>query len=281
MHLLRSMLPIVLATLVFPTGTAIGFEKKAHGEISKKAVSIYRAINPGLSEKRAKALLGFIEGSKDEDNISMQRMFHWHFYDPAKKLGRTWWGAERSNGVRFEKLVKQLSESKGMSPDEYYALAGRIVHHIQDMSSPPHTVPVYHLKDPFDSYGTSRINRITLQQGRIPVLMNESRGTLKDRLPEFLKYAADKTLESIEKPVVHQGKIIADNWSLFWLKAQQTGERCRKKPCKGFGCYGKMVFGFTKGPFIQEVYQDFYDHQIENAVADTVKVLLLLGNVEI
>lgn len=275
-RILSGICPILLL-LYAPSSW--GFEKQAHIEISKRAVAIYRELNPSASERIDHWGARFATGSSDEDNISFQRLWNWHFYDPGSRLARAWWGARRSNTSRFDDLAGTLAHGAFDGSPDSYALAGRLAHHIQDMSSPPHTVPIYHTtKDPFDKYATDTIVRVNLSAAQIEAVKIERRAFRFESLRELLTDAAQRTIGRVESPVDFNGQEIANNWTGFWRKYELTGAECGEAPSRGFGCYGTQTFGVDSGPFTPGVYGMFYEQQIASAIEDTLRLLMLLEN---
>jgi hypothetical protein len=257
-------------------------ERRAHLEISKKAIELYKELNPSKSEQSKEWTALFIDGSGKEDelDISLQRLFNWHFYDRRSGLGHAWWGARKSNTKRFEDLAEKLIQSAGNCLPGTPVLAGRLAHHIQDMSSPPHVVPVYHMTDPFDEYATARIADVKLTPVQLAVVRNEKRKISFEILIELLENEAKKTILRVESPVIFDGEKIADDWTEFWRKYELTGAECGRKPHKHFGCYGKNKFGKEAGQFTRAVYDLFYKEQIASAIGETLRLLILLHGID-
>lgn len=253
-------------------------EKLAHVKISKRAIELYEELNPSKSEQIKEWAAPFTDGSgkEDEIDISFQRLLNWHFYDPGSRLGDAWWGIRRSNRKRVEALAGKLTESAGSCLPETYVLAGRLAHHIQDMSSPPHVVPVYHMKDRFDGYATDKIIDVKLTPAQLDTIRNEKRKLTFETLIELLENEAKRTILKVECPVIFDGRQIADDWTDFWRKYELTGAGCGRKPCSHFGCYGKNKFGEETGQFTPAVYDMFYKEQIASAVGETLRLLIIL-----
>jgi hypothetical protein len=279
MNISRVILSICLMLLIFSVSSSWGFEKQAHIEISKIALELYKELYPLKSKQIHESLTMFIDGSGKEDDISfsLQRLVNWHFYDPGSRLGHAWWGARKSNTKRFEYLAEKLTESTGKGLPDIYGLAGRLAHHIQDMSSPPHAVPIYHTnKDPFDKYATAEIAGVKLTSAQLDVVKNEQRNLEFETMLELLNAAATRTIDRVEKPVSFDGRLIASDWTGFWRKFELTGAECGQKPHKDFGCYGKNTFGIEVEQFTPPVYDRFYKEQIASAIEDTLRLLILL-----
>lgn len=276
---------LILCVMIFALSAQFswGFEQRAHFEMSKAAVRLYTELYPADALNNYELTTIFIDASTREDDITvnLQRLLNWHFYDPGSRLGRTWWGANRSNTGRFADLAEELVVQSGSDPGEIYEYAGRLAHHIQDMNSPPHTVPVYHTtKDPFDKYSTDTIFIIRPSKARLDALKTTRKDISIDVLKNMLKTAADRTIEQVGKPVFFNDKELASDWSGFWRSYELAGPECREEPEAGFGCYGKNVFGETTGNFTKELYLDFYKTQVSYAIEDTLRLLIMLNDMK-
>jgi hypothetical protein len=215
---------------------------------------------------------------EDDIDISLQRLIYWHFFDPGSRLGRTWWGAYKSNSKRFADLAKKLIETGKEKLPEIYELAGRLAHHLQDMSSPPHAVPIYHTtKDPFDTYATHKIKGFSLKSEQLDSVKKEQRDLDVAALDKLRTAAANNTIKRVKETVTYKDKVIGANWSDYWRSYEEVGSECGEKPCKDFGCYGKNIFGEKAGNFTPEVYDWFYEGQVARAIQDSLRLLVLLN----
>lgn len=106
-----------------------------------------------------------IQSSDDEDNAGnefFQRAFNWHFYNNGGHIKNKLWRGRRTSEKRIGKLIDRVDEYLGKfekSPTQLNAIklldvAGRLAHHIQDMRTPTHVVPVYHGPTTKDAYET-------------------------------------------------------------------------------------------------------------------------------
>jgi hypothetical protein len=169
-----------------------------------------------------------------------------------------------------EKLAEGNRDKK-----EMFMAMGRAAHHIQDMSSPPHAVPIYHTCfDRFDKYPSKTVYGKDLSRfvaGLESMVMEPS---------ELLDRAAKDTLDAVEGPVVFTegGVDVRETWLKFW-----GGPPDRKYD--GFGTYGEYGNAFGKIPpsddetgkrYDEKTYALFFDGCIERAVMNTVHLLMLL-----
>jgi hypothetical protein len=270
----------LFAIFLLPVTPSWGFEAKAHGKISQQAARLFAEQYPEKSAELATFIEAFKEGSMSEDivDITLQRAFNWHFADPGNRLGRTWWGADRANGPRFASLINQLAAIDKDNKEAVYELAGRLAHHIQDMRSAPHAVPVFHTSgEMFDKYGTCKISSFTPVAEQILAVKAQPLRMDFASLDALRLQAAIDTKQQVDKPVVFQGTEIAPNWWEFWMGFEQVGSACGKEPVEGFGCFGKSVYGIKTGVFTPEVFVWFYEQQICKAIIDTLRLLIALS----
>lgn len=254
------------------------FEPAKHGEFARRAAEVYqtctgRAITPGY-------ISAFAEGSVHEDNPTLSRVLNWHFYNRDKKIGHYWkyflycdGSNEHIFNERLNALKDMINAKKPLK--DIYEMAGRIAHHIQEMSSPPHVVPIYHVYDDrFDTY----------EPVNLPVFDSLTIcKDLKDSIhkpPELLEQASQHTLKIIEGTIESgDGKIIeGETWINFWGGPED-------QELAGFKTYGKYgnVFGENPpcknescGAFNRGVYDRFYNECYRRAVTDTVRLLIYL-----
>lgn len=263
----------ILICSLATTLPAWGFEKDAHRFISANAVQVYRQLYPAEAEKYRAFLDEFIEASVDEDG-GLQRPFNWHFYNNSGNLGSTWWGADKHNLPRFKKLANLMKDAGNSASQGRYELAGRLAHHIQDMSSPPHTIPVYHLaKDPFDKYATREIPSVRLSPTDLTTIREEYTKPEKADPEALFHKSAKATLKRVEPKPASGSK----GWSGFWRKYDPKDTECGEQPKEKFGCYGKYVFGAENAAYSKDTYLTFYKEQIASAIRDTVQMLVMVG----
>jgi hypothetical protein len=254
------------------------FEQEKHELISNSAASLYetcagRAI-PG------ELLSAFAQGAADEDELGLTRALNWHFYNNGHRIGRYWKFIFYCNGSN-EKIYHQrvrtldgLFASKA-SAIKIYAAAGRVAHHIQDMSVPPHVMPIYHVgNDNFDNYAPA-----SMPATDATAICKEVKGTIIE-LFELLERAAQNTLHAVAQPVVFaDGKTLEnETWMKFWGGPDD-------QDLSGFKTYGEYgnLFG-TIPPckssicraYDRNTYDRFYNEAYMRAVADTVRLFIYL-----
>ena len=123
-----------------------------HKKITKLALEFCK---DKLSSKILEHSSNIIQGSDDEDTSNkISRALNWHFYRTenskipkrVKLLFKT---------TSEDILNKRINSMNGCdeNSDKYYNYLGRIIHHIQDMSTPSHVMPISWFKSSIFSMG--------------------------------------------------------------------------------------------------------------------------------
>lgn len=267
-----SFISTLLLLVLMLTPLCYGFEAKKHGVFSNDAAALYEVCT-GRHMPR-ELLSFFVEGAIDEDKPSLTRATNWHFYNNEKRIGRYWWFVLRCNGsnehifkIRLDALKSMLDSKKPNS--EIYEAAGRVAHHIQDMSSPSHVMPIYHAgNDKFDKYVPAPVTASNVSQR-----CDEISGTPADPFT-LLEEAAKDTLR-----VVREGRTVEnETWMKFW-----DGPDDEKRP--GFKTYGEYgnVFGIIPPcegnmcqAYTRSMFDTFYTQRYMRAVIDTARLFRYL-----
>ncbi|MEE9912758.1 MAG: hypothetical protein K4571_13675 [Deltaproteobacteria bacterium] len=274
---MRSIVSVVMMILIltFP-GYAFKPESQ-HQPITRKALLLYQACTgQSLAADLSEA---FVEGSVAEDDLSIQRAVNWHFYNHGNTIGCYFLICRGANDKifqkRFDGLMRLMTEKKS-GDRKIYEMAGRLAHHIQDMSAPPHVMPVYHVSDDrFDRYipvsdPAVDVDRFCKAVSAAPVAAP----------PELLELAAQNTLSAVSRPVAFVPARTVENET--WLKFWGGPESFWLPGFKKYGEYGNV---FGKAPpcdhpvcsfYNDKTYDLFFNECSLRAVADTVRVLFFL-----
>jgi hypothetical protein len=177
--------------------------------------------------------------------------------------------------------------------------AGRILHHIQDMSTPSHTLPIFHApfslwkefpnyKDKFEEYSAKEIkNRLAFERVK---KISQDNSSSASGLMELYDESAQQTFAYLgSEDAKIKGKDAQGN------KVEETN--CPKgDKAAGSGKYGphEQNFGETGAFTVEpscvkdritgvqvscENYIHIYDHLIAKMVADSLSALLLVQEV--
>lgn len=281
--------------------------RQDHIILTRKAVQIFHRFrqNPISSE-----MLAFTDeiarGSKEADNATLERGRNWHFYNRWLQLptGRPWFiyllrfSPEHVLNKRFQQV--ELAIEAG-NRKQLYLLIGRILHHIQDMSTPSHVVPVYHgifIKDSYETYlSKCYLNNPahvdTAGDEITEQVMSDLENIQIAHTLEIYQAAAKKTLAYLD-PANSSFSTIVDNvpqqlpWNLFWkpnIKPFEpvAGRRLCLSDFGKFGLLGKH-FGQTqpirvdKSTYIIELeeYHRLCYHFTVQAITDSLLTLLFM-----
>ena len=141
--------------------------KPNHIDSSESAFSLFLNFKGVVQPlEKMRSYLGMSSASEDDVSFAskLQRPFNWHFYNNKKSIrDNDWIPGHRTSEMRFTSLLEKLEkyiEKCAQDPDRHaiedlVQTTGRLVHHIQDMSTPSHVVPIYHgpgLSDHYESY---------------------------------------------------------------------------------------------------------------------------------
>lgn len=211
----------------------------------------------------------------DEDvNLVRKDLLYSHFYNPYKDLNMFRYDAS----VRVEMLQKYIEEEATRANRRgYYPLSGLggISHYLQDVTSPPHVMPVMHnaWQDGFEDYVVTR----SISSGWGCQQMKEAAIGL-DPI-SMLRGTAIQTLKNVDAIAVD----VNLKYPLGELVLHATGEDFWRSSENGdFGTYGYLgnIFGqpfFTKSTNTYVVPEEFYatfkQEQMKLAVQSTLILL--------
>lgn len=251
------MMPrVLLLVLCLVASGALGYGISDHRVITRKAVAVFNACYPELGFT-AYDMDVIIKGNLSEDyNLATKWLRNSHYYNPQKWV-RTLYRDDASYRVKY--LVRKLRETQ---KKRIYIL-GKIVHFVQDVSSPPHVMPIVHgLGDGFEKFSISEEAIKTLQvacphQPLPPMVV--------------LREYALQTLAQVKKTAIatRGGEKYEFSWQLFWYEG--LGSK--------FGYYGFFGnnFGQTKPivilrhvyKFKKELFRQFKLQQMQQAIEAT------------
>jgi hypothetical protein len=189
--------------------------------------------------------------------------------------------------------------SQGISKNSYI-LMGKILHLVQDMSSPANVVPVYRSPKSGDSFEDRLTSRLSLylshfnfNQDRFNTVCECSIG--ENCIEYIYQDAALKTLERItnsnsEFNVEVNGESRKAGWDLFWNdnEAQHSSFcKCNLNSIKGFGQYGPLGRHFgqervdvSKNRYVvnNRIYDDLCNFVVKKSIEDSLRVLICIDN---
>lgn len=289
----------VVALLVLLPGPVQAFKDSEHAELTRRAWTLYvqwlhdQGLQPVIDD-----IEPVIEGTVAEDALTISRARNWHFFNPDGRLVNNLL-FNRSSGPRLAELVRELM-TRYRSNDRQAVtglLAGRILHHIQDMSIPAHAVPIYHgpgLLDSFELYAGAHLGStvVSVQSDEITAALGSLPDKPANQLAHFLyAHTARRTLEALRQPIPLANQVTGLTWSDFWTPCDPENAATTCDPgLQGFGIYGALgnnygaadPAGSSEVLFTPEAYSGFFSRQIHQVMVSTILWLyvydrLLLG----
>lgn len=134
------------------SASAFGFGLADHRLITRQAVAEYNfCARAPLSER---ALETLTRENLDEDLNLIRKWGHFsHYYNPEKPLRDL---HRLDSSMRIVSLLSRMQPEDPAAPPVTLDDLGHAIHHLQDMASPPHVVPVRHgLTDGFEGFALS------------------------------------------------------------------------------------------------------------------------------
>jgi hypothetical protein len=140
---------------------ADAFSPAVHRALATRAVVLESADAPSralplLAEPLpAELAAAFARGAGNEDwNLPRKWLLWHHYYNPSFTVHSLWRRPSDQRVAQLDVLIQGAFAAD--RPGRAWLLAGLLAHHVQDMASPPHVVPVAHgLFDPFESQATA------------------------------------------------------------------------------------------------------------------------------
>lgn len=162
---LLRLLPLLLLAC---SGSARAFSLADHRALSQRALVLEIGTHPSLAA--CTAALPRAAVREDLDLLTKWGRFS-HYYNPQGPLLVGWREASDARvQVLWTAVVEALAATgPGHPSPRACRLAGRLLHQVQDMGSPPHVVPVAHgLGDGFESFELAGIIAAATGEGPMP-----------------------------------------------------------------------------------------------------------------
>ena len=244
------LLAVPLRAQAFPVGD--------HQRLTEAAIDSALASRerPLLEQHRDEV----VHGATAEDlNLHVKWTGWHHFYTPEGSLDTA---IRQASDARVRELwAEALESARHGDMARAFDRVGHLSHHLHDMASPPHVVPVNHgLGDGFERYGIRASLARAPRREVAPLPGDEAQRAL-----------AGETLAAVRgEALTTKGSTIP--WSAFWTEP-------RKHAPGAFGGYGAEVgnafgqpvvrWGGRKHTVDPAGYADFMDARVSGAVAYT------------
>lgn len=227
--------------------------------------------------------IAILDGSADEDTPSWQRLRNWHFFHSNDEMPVAGRWLRFDSRYRVEELAQSLAQSQA---SEGYDLIGRLLHHIQDMSTPSHVTPVYHgdiPSDPYESWLKQQFSQWPLTAVQ---LAPDRIATPGQDIGHFYQSCAEATLkflgdEQNALAATHNGSSVRLPLSEFWPHYRREDGSW----LPGFARFGRFgrYFGQTTLQSADEEYQvavasyrELANTLLEKACQESIQALRLL-----
>ena len=160
-----------------------------------------------------------------------------HFFHPEKTLPDQ---RRYDSSIRITELEHEILRLlvRGDLIEAYYEL-GHAIHHLQDMASPPHVVPVMHgLDDSYESYPMTLDETPDLKSTDADCRAAAAAGARDTGLLDLLYFASRQTLSNVRAglPSTRDGQAAGLTWLAIW----------RESATDSFGSYGMLGNSFGR-----------------------------------
>lgn len=215
---------LILFIVLLSSVSASAYKPDLHAKLT---IAAFDALNSCLGKNIYSVSTAKFVAQKNhaEDNVTPERLANWHFYAPEHRHVKSVGLMKKTLHDLFDK-----KEAAMLTAENKKALAGSLLHYIQDVSVPAHVVPVFHGFDAFDGYPIF-VNKF-LKEAK--TLCSEFK-TLKGKYfspSDMLDAVALNTKESLNEEFILfvNGNPETRVWAIFWPKKNQN---------KLFGEYSK------------------------------------------
>lgn len=187
---------------------------------------------------RAKAI---VRGSVYEDDVTLERLRNWHFYrSEDSPISKRRWGFIRPTSEHiFIEHITALRRAPRES-ETRYLLLGRLLHHIQDMSTPSHVLAIYHgpkKPDHFETFVEDHLCRITGSDVNPFEDVADFWNLYQEAAKRTSEYVANGTFQALRDGVTQPLPL-----SEFWQTWSEKEDGFRR----GFGSFGPLSECFDR-----------------------------------
>ena len=229
---------VVCALLIIAAGRSFAYEPSIHRKLTFVAAKqLKRCLAdqavPGLNALQVRNIAE--ANTRQADTNLFVRLFRWNYYDRSGVGDRDiLWVIDTRFHEHFDEVVRRMDAAPEASAR--YRDLGRIVGYVQDVTSPPHVVPVYAtrwwrlaLKDRFDRYPVD-------EEGVTALVAQSCDAALKPARDYHvvLDETARDTLAAVRQTI--DG--LSVSWEAFWRPHKNPGR---------FGSYGPAGNNFGRG----------------------------------
>ncbi len=223
---MRALLASLLLLAVGLSARAEAFSVDDHRALTEAALeaAVASGRGKGLAEHRSSVLHG---ATAEDLNLHVKWTGWHHFYRPEGRLDSAL--REGSDSRVRDLWDEALEAARHGDLPRAWDRAGHLAHHLQDMASPPHVVPVMHgLGDGFEGHGIrASLSRRPARQVA-PLSGTEAQHAL-----------ARETLDAVRSQTLATGDGTEIPWSAFWAEPDAATPGT-------FGLYGAVGNAFGR-----------------------------------
>ena len=209
-----------------------------HKRLTRVAIELCGDTLSQTMREHAKAI---VRGSVYEDDVTLERLLNWHFYrSDDSPISRRRWGIVRPTSEHI--FIKHIQALKRAPRDNEarYLLLGRLLHHIQDMSTPSHVLAIYHgpgNPDPFETFVEDHLCAISGEGIDPPTPPADFWALYQKAARETLAYVDGGSFEIVRENGRERLK-----FSEFWKTWEEKEDPMRR----GFGTFGPLSECFDR-----------------------------------
>ena len=281
---------LLVALLIMPT-PVLAYPGEAHQQLSFLAARVFnRCVKNTAIPKLSTLNVRYAARSSNEEASAgfFTRTLRWQYYDRAQEAEpRRWlWVVEPRMQARFLALERALQVNEGggeVDLEHIYSRLGQIVSHVQDVTVPAISVPIYYerfwllsVSDRFNDYPLTLDERDASLDDLCTALLATPEGWTFSSL---LAATAEQTLRSVRAAIPE----LDATWQVFWREPEEAGQ---------FGEYGSAGNRFGEAVDFRcgrpgnrttchllsddPIYREFAEARHRDALLATMRAYLLL-----
>lgn len=246
----------------------MAFDRNVHEMLTRSAIKVYHdcqqlapeeASRHGVMAKELQDEVVRWNGEQDGVFVTLiGRFFDWHFYNTNQVTDQGWVRHFMDRVFERRRQSLETAAARNRPAAELYVRAGAVMHYLQDVSSPPHVVPVYHWKvgpfgvpEPYDGFLIDEMEE--RYAGELAVTPGQCRELLawEGSFPTLLAAEAAMTLAAVDEaiPAPNNPADHPFKWNAFWRPRGDSGPQCHPEEDlrSGFGSHGRFCQDFGRG----------------------------------
>ena len=229
---------------------------------------------PGLNALQVRIIAK--ANTRQADANLFVRMFRWNYYDRSGVGDRDiLWVIDTRFHEHFDEVVERINATR--EANVRYRDLGRVLGYVQDVTSPPHAVPVYATRW-WRLALTDRFDRYPVDEEGVDALVAKSCDDVMRPVRDYhgvLEEAARDTLAAVRRTI--DGLPVS--WEVFWKPHENPGRFGSYGPAgNNFGRGARFPCGHTEKCVLLDddpLYADFALRRHTTAVVASMRAILL------